>query len=172
MKMPPNIEPSAWLQRWAPLIPAAGEVLDVACGGGRHAVHLAGLGHPVDAVDIDLEPSAAVRDTSGIVWHRHDLEQGDWPFAPAAYAGVVVTCYLHRPLFPHLIEALRPGGVLIYETFALGQERYGRPRNPAHLLLPGELLELARGGLRVTAYEDVTDAAPLRRMQRLCAIKP
>lgn len=166
------LAPSAWVRRWASLIPAAGAVLDLATGSGRHAVYLAGLGYRVAAVDIDLAASAAVRDTAGVDWRRHDLEQGDWPFAPGGHAGVVVTCYLHRPLFPHLLDTLAPGGVLIYETFALGQERYGRPRNPAHLLLPGELLEFARGRLRVVAYEDVTEAEPPRRMQRLCAIKP
>lgn len=172
MSLPLAPSPSAWLRRWAPLIPPAGDVLDVACGSGRHAVYLAGLGYRVDAVDIDLAASAAVRDTAGVAWLRHDLERGEWPFASGAYAGVVVTGYLHRPLFPQLLEALSPGGVLIYETFALGQERYGRPRNPAYLLLPGELLEFARGRLRVVAYEDVTEATPPRRMQRLCAIKP
>lgn len=113
-----------------------------------------------------------MRASAGVTWRQHDLEQDDWPFAPASYAGVVVSNYLHRPLFPHLLEVLLPGGVLIYETFALGQERYGRPRNPAHLLLPGELLEFARGRLRVVAYEDVTEAEPVQRVQRLCAIKP
>ena len=172
MKSVANLAPSAWVRRWAPLIPKAGPVLDLACGTGRHARFLAGQGHTVEAVDIDPDAGAALRDAAGVVWRRHDLERGDWPFTPAGYAAVVVTHYLHRPLFPHLLEALVPGGVLIYETFALGQERYGRPRNPAHLLLPGELLELTRGRLRVVAYEDVTEAAPARRMQRLCAIKP
>lgn len=172
MKPVPTLAPSAWVRRWASLIPAAGNVLDLACGAGRHATFLAGRGYRVDAVDLDLEPSAPVRDSAGVAWRQLDLEQGDWPFAPASYAGVVVSNYLHRPLFPHLLEVLTPGGVLIYETFALGQERYGRPRNPAHLLLPGELLEFARGRLRVVAYEDVTETEPARRVQRLCAIKP
>jgi len=166
------VNASPWVERWAPSIPSGGRVLDLACGNGRHAVHLAGRGYRVDAVDRDLEASQAVRATPGIHWQQCDLERGDWPFAPAAYQGVVVVNYLHRPLFPHLIETLAPGGVLIYETFALGQERYGRPKNPAYLLLPGELLELARGRLRVFAYEDVTEAAPARRVQRLCAGKP
>ncbi|NWG86613.1 MAG: class I SAM-dependent methyltransferase [Hydrogenophilaceae bacterium] len=164
--------PSSWLRRWAAMIPAGGRVLDLACGAGRHAVLLAGQGYRVDAVDIDLKLSEAVHGTDGIRWLEHDLERGEWPFEPGSYQGLVVTNYLHRPLFPHLIEALVPGGVLIYETFALGQERYGRPRNPAYLLLPGELLELARGRLQVLAYEDVTEAEPPRRLQRLCASKP
>jgi SAM-dependent methyltransferase len=162
----------AWVERWAGLIPERGRVLDVACGGGRHAVHLAGRGHPVDAVDIDLAAAAPVRATPGVFWREYDLEGRPWPFEAGVYAGVIVTNYLHRPLFPHLIEALAPGGVLIYATFSMGQEAIGRPRNPQHLLMPGELLEAVRGRMRAAAYEDVleTGASPAR-VQRLCAIK-
>ncbi len=161
-----------WVTRWAGLIPAGGHVLDIACGTGRHAVFLAARGHPVDAVDRDLSWSEAARSHPGIVWHRHDLERAPWPFASDAYQGVVVTNYLHRPLFPHLIAALADGGVLIYATFSAGQGAYGRPRNPLHLLLPGELLEAVRGRMRVVAYEDILEAGerPVR-VQRLCAIK-
>lgn len=164
--------PMAWVERWAGLIPSRGRVLDVACGGGRHAVFLAGLGHPVDAVDRDLSLSESVRATPGVVWHGHDLEGQAWPFRPGAYQGVVVANYLYRPLLPNLIEALSEGGVLIYATFSMGQEVYGRPRNPLHLLMPGELLEAVRGRMRVVAYEDVLELgdAPAR-VQRLCAIK-
>jgi len=86
---------------------------------------------------------------------------------------VVVTNYLHRPLFPHLLAALAPGGILIYETFAAGNERYGRPSNPDFLLAPGELLEVARGRLQIVAYEalDVSVPAPAS-VQRLCALAP
>ena len=162
--------PSAWISRWAALIPAGGRVLDVACGAGRHALMLAELGHAVDAVDRELVlPQQAM---PGVNWLEHDLEQAPWPFEDAAYAAVVVTNYLHRPLFPHLVAALAKGGVLLYETYALGQERIGRPRNPAHLLMPGELLEMVRGQLRVVAYEDVQEAVPPRRVQRLCAVRP
>jgi SAM-dependent methyltransferase len=161
-----------WVERWAGLIPAGGRVLDLACGSGRHAVHLAGLGHAVDAVDLDLGQSEPVRATAGVTWRRHDLEGQPWPFDEGAYQGVVVANYLHRPLFPHIFAALAQGGVLIYATYALGQAAYGRPRNPLHLLMPGELLEVVRGRMRVVAYEDVleTGAAPAR-VQRLCAIK-
>ncbi|TNF55627.1 MAG: class I SAM-dependent methyltransferase [Gammaproteobacteria bacterium] len=133
---------------------------------------LAGLGHPVDAVDREPVQPEAAPGQADIRWLEHDLEHAPWPFADGAYGGVVVTNYLHRPLFPHLVAALAKGGVLIYETYALGQERIGRPRNPAHLLMPGELLEMVRGQLRVVAYEDVQEAAPPRRVQRLCAVRP
>jgi SAM-dependent methyltransferase len=162
----------AWVERWASLIPAGGRVLDLATGGGRHAVLLAGRGHAVEAVDIDLAASGPVRATAGVTWRQYDLEGQSWPFPAGAYQGVVVTNYLHRPLFPHLIEALAPGGVLIYATFSMGQEVYGRPRNPRHLLMPGELLEAVRGHMRVVAYEDVVEpGATPARVQRLCAIK-
>ncbi|MFZ5482787.1 MAG: class I SAM-dependent methyltransferase [Pseudomonadota bacterium] len=160
-----------WVMRWADLIPARGRVLDVACGTGRHATFLAGRGHPVDAVDRDLSRLGDARNVPGVRWWAADLEAAPWPFDPAAYQAVVVTNYLHRPLFPYLLAALAPGGVLIYATFALGQARWGRPRDPRHLLVPGELLELARGRLQVVAYEDILEAGmPPSRVQRLCAL--
>ena len=163
---------SAWVARWAGLIPPGGTVLDLACGAGRHAVHLAGLGHAVTAVDIDLSLSEPVRDTPGIRWLQADLEAGPWPFPGQDFAGIIVTNYLHRPLLDPLLTALAAGGALIYETFSLGQTRYGRPRNPAHLLLPGELLELVHGRLRVHAFEDVDEPDVRRCMQRLAAVRP
>lgn len=167
----PILPPSPWVRRFAPLVPH-GEVLDLACGSGRHARLFAQLGHPVLAVDRDpaaLEAAAG----PGIVTLAHDLEaQGArWPFEAGRFAGIVVTNYLHRPLMADLAASLAPGGVLIYETFALGNEAYGKPSNPAFLLRPGELLELAAGaGLRVLAYEDgvVREPKPAR-VQRLCA---
>lgn len=165
--------PSAWLQRWLHLISAGGRVLDLACGSGRHAVFLAAHGYRVTAVDRDLGLSAAVRDTPGVAWVAHDLETGDWPFAAGIWQGVVVVNYLHRPLFPHLIAGISKGGALIYATFAHRQHRFGRPRDPRHLLMPGELLEAVRGQLHVVAYEDVEEAGPAPcRRQRLAALKP
>jgi len=166
-----DMNASAWVRRWAGLIPPGGRVLDLACGGGRHAVYLAGLEHDVVAVDRDLSLAAVLRNTPGITWRQADLEEGAWPFPGETFQGVVVTNYLHRPLFDRLFAALEPGGVLIYETFSLGQVKYGRPRNPAHLLLPGELLEMARGKLRVLGFEDVDEPEQRRCVQRLCAVK-
>ncbi len=163
--------PSQWLRRWASLIAPGGRVLDVACGGGRHARYLAQLGHPVDAVDRDAEALATLADIDGVAIRAADLENGRWPYANVQFAGIVVANYLHRPLFSRLIDALAPGGVLIYETFAAGNERYGRPRNPDFLLQPGELLEIVRDRLRVIAYEDVFTSLPRPALvQRVCAV--
>jgi SAM-dependent methyltransferase len=166
--------PSAWVARWAREIPP-GETLDLACGGGRHARLLAALGHPVLAVDRDAA-SLAQAAGPGIATLQHDLEaEGSvWPFAPGRFTGIVVTNYLHRPLFAHLAGALAPNGILVYETFALGNERFGKPSNPAFLLAPGELLDVAsRHGLRVLAYEDgVIETPRPARVQRLCAAGP
>ncbi|MGJ7913977.1 class I SAM-dependent methyltransferase [Massilia sp. LXY-6] len=163
---------SSWVARWAPLIPQ-GQALDLACGSGRHARLLAGFKHAVTALDRDPQALLAAAG-KGIATLQHDLEApgAAWPFAPGSLAGIVVTNYLHRPLFGHIAEALAPDGVLIYETFARGNEVFGKPSNPDFLLNPGELLELAsRGGLRVLAYEDgVIDAPKRARVQRLCAV--
>jgi SAM-dependent methyltransferase len=167
-----NETPSAWVARWAELIPPGGRVLDLASGRGRHARALAARGHPVDAVDRDGEALAALAGVAGVTAHPADLEGGPWPFGRGAYAGIVVANYLHRPLFPHLLDALASPGVLIYETFAAGNERYGRPSNPAFLLRPGELLEAVRGRLRVVAYEDVyVDRPKPALVQRICAVR-
>lgn len=155
--------PSEWVVRWAPLFHPGGRVLDVASGRGRHARWLAAQGHPVDAVDRDAEALASLAQVPGVTTLCADIENRSWPCPKDAYHGVVVANYLHRPLFPHLVEALAPGGVLIYETFAAGNERYGRPSNPAFLLAPGELLEAVRGRLRVVAYEDVKVMLPWSR---------
>ena len=164
-----NVSP--WVSRWADMIPPGARILDLACGAGRHAVFLAERGYPVTAVDIDLSLSAPSRHVPGVQWRQADLEGGAWPFQGERYQAVVVTNYLHRPLFESILAAIAPDGVLIYETFAMGQAKYGRPRNPAHLLMPGELLELVRGHLRILAYEDVEEPALRRCMQRLCAIR-
>jgi SAM-dependent methyltransferase len=163
---------SPWVARWARLIPQ-GQALDLACGKGRHARLLASLGHAVIALDRDAQ-ALAVAAGEGIATVQHELEApgATWPFAPGSLVGIVVTNYLHRPLFGQIAAALAPDGVLIYETFARGNEIFGKPSNPDFLLHPGELLELAaRGGLRVVAYEDGVIAEPKpARVQRLCAV--
>jgi SAM-dependent methyltransferase len=160
--------PSAWVARWIPLVRPGGEVLDVACGGGRHARWLARLGFEVDAVDRD---ASLFRDRAeGVSLVEADLESGLWPYEGRRFDAIVVTNYLHRPLLPILVASLDPGGVLLYETFAQGNERFGKPSNPAFLLAPGELLEAVRGRLRVVAYEDlVVDTPRPAAIQRLCA---
>jgi SAM-dependent methyltransferase len=164
--------PSDWVCRFAPHIRAGGSVLDVACGGGRHSRYLVARGLQVLAVDIEAALLRALDGIAGIRTETADLEGGPWPYADRRFDAVVVTRYLHRPLLLPMVEALAPDGVLIYETFAAGNERYGRPRNPEFLLQPGELLELARGRLRVLAYEDLYVESPKPAMiQRICAIR-
>jgi SAM-dependent methyltransferase len=165
--------PSAWVTRFAPLVPA-GEVLDLACGSGRHARLLARLGHRVVAVDRDAVALASTAGP-GIATSLVDLEADGaaWPFGEGRFAGIVVTNYLHRPLFPYILRSLAPGGVLVYETFAAGNEQFGKPSNPDFLLRPGELLDLAvKNALHVIAFEDGYVEMPKPAMvQRICAVK-
>jgi len=145
--------PSAWVKRFAPLIQEGGAVLDLACGGGRHARLLAGMGYSVDAVDRDEALLANLQGIAGISTLCADLEGGPWPYGGRVFSGIVVTNYLWRPLLPLLFASLDKGGVLIYETFMLGHERFGKPSNPAFLLRPNELLDVVRSRLTVTAFE-------------------
>jgi SAM-dependent methyltransferase len=162
------------VRRYAPLIPG-GDVLDLACGNGRHTRHLASLGHSVVAVDRDPD-ALALAAGPDITTSAIDLEEAGaaWPFGPARFAGIVVTNYLHRPLTAAMIASLAPNGVLIYETFADGNAQFGKPSNPDFLLKAGELLDWARDhGLRVVAFEDgVVDAPKTAMVQRICAVKP
>lgn len=161
--------PSPWIERFAPLIPPGGRVLDLACGHGRHARFLAGRGHPVEAVDRDAAALAALADVAGVTVRQADLEGGPWPYYGEVFAGIVVSRYLHRPLLPNLLNALGAGGILIYETFMVGNERLGKPGNPAFLLRSGELLELVRRRFTVIAFEQGEVASPRpAMMQRIC----
>ena len=165
-------EPSAWVRRFSPLIPEGGAVLDLDCGRGRHTRLLAAMGHPVHAVDRNADALDELRDLANVTTTCADLEGRPWPFAAASFEGVVVTNYLWRPLWPLLLAALRPDGVLIYETFMLGNERFGKPNNPAFLLRPGELLEVVHNRLTVVAFEqgEVQEPRPAV-VQRLCALR-
>lgn len=157
--------PSPWVVRWAPLI-VRGPVLDVASGAGRHAVFFAERGLEVVAVDREARQIPHVR------FVKANLEDGSpWPFANQRFAGIVVTNYLYRPLFGTLLESLDEGGVLIYETFMVGNERYGKPSNPDFLLRAGELLQ-AFGALAVVAFEQGTLERPRKAViQRICVIR-
>jgi SAM-dependent methyltransferase len=151
--------------RWASLV-ARGPVLDVACGAGRHARFFAEKKLAVVAVDREGQS------IPGVKFLKADLENGNpWPFAGQRFGAIVVTNYLHRPLFPRLRDCLDDEGVLIYETFMAGNERYGKPSNPGFLLRPGELLE-AFAGLGVVAFEQGTVAgARPAVVQRICVIR-
>jgi SAM-dependent methyltransferase len=157
--------PSAWVARWAPLI-TRGPVLDVASGAGRHARFFKDKGLDVVAVDRDAQAIA------GVAFVRADLEDGSpWPFPGGRFGAVVVTNYLHRALFPVLASSLDDEGVLIYETFMIGNERYGKPSNPDFLLRPGELLS-AFPSLTPIAFEQGTVERPKPAVvQRLCAVR-
>ena len=160
-------EPSAWVRRFAGLIRRGGTVLDVACGSGRHVRWLAAQGLAVTGVDRKEEAVAPLRGLAEIV--IADIEGGPWPLPGRRFDAVVVTNYLWRPLWPTLRDSLAPGGVLLYETFAHGQQLIGKPQRPEFLLQPGELLQLC-AGLRVVAFEDGFDAAPARYVQRIAAV--
>lgn len=161
--------PSAWVQHWSHLAPARQPVLDVACGAGRHMRLFREQGHPVVGVDRSAEAIAAVADLGETL--VADLEVLPWPWPGRSFAGVVVTNYLWRPLFPDLLRSVAPGGVLIYETFAAGNETVGKPSRPEFLLEPGELLRLCQG-LRVVAFEDGFLEQPARFVQRIAAVRP
>ena len=178
---------SPWVARWAHLIPPDASVLDVACGGGRHTRYFAARGCRVMAVDRDPAAIAALQDVADA--RVIDLEIEDtvaaWADARRANTGagleasihsvdaIIVTNYLHRPLLPLLANALNPGGVLLYETFAMGNEAYGKPSRPAFLLQPDELLGIGDGLLTTVAFEQgliehVSGAKSV--VQRLCAV--
>ena len=165
--------PSAWVQRWAPLIRPQGTVLDIACGSGRHMQYLAAQGHTV--LGLDRSPEALADAAAWGEVKLADLENAPWPLLhngqPRQFDAVVVTNYLWRALFPVMLASLAPDGVLIYETFAAGNETVGKPSRPDFLLQPGELLS-AFAGLRVVAFEDGFLAPTPRFVQRLVAVKP
>ena len=160
--------PSPWIVRWSGLVPAGATVLDVACGFGRHLRWFRERGHPVCGVDRAPEAVAAVAPLGDIL--QADIENGPWPYAGRAFGAVVVTNYLWRDRLPDIVAAVAPGGVLLYETFAQGNETVGKPSRPDFLLRPGELLATCHG-LRVVAYEDGFLDGPPRYVQRIAAVR-
>ena len=168
----PESEISPWVRRFAPLIAPAGRVLDVAAGHGRHTRWLLAQGFELVAADIDTSGLRDLAGTPGLEIVAADLETGDWPFAADHFDAILVTNYLHRPHFKWLPESLRPGGVLLFDTFAAGNEQFGRPRNPDFLLAPAELLGAFGDRLQVVAYECGRETHPRPAVrQRLCAAK-
>jgi SAM-dependent methyltransferase len=146
--------PSPWVVRFAGLVPIGAPVVDVACGGGRHGRLFLDRGHPVLFADRDVSGVSDLAGRPGVEILQADFEgDDDWPLADRQFGAVIVTNYLWRPILPKLVALVGPGGFLIYETFAEGNEAYGRPRNPDFLLRTGELMETVRGHLDVIAYE-------------------
>jgi SAM-dependent methyltransferase len=166
-------EASGWVQRWQHLLPAGARVLDVACGTGRHMAWLAHRGYACTGIDISAEALAEANRYGKTV--QADIESGPWPLVenglPKTFDVVLVANYLWRPLFPVLLQSLAPGGLLLYETFAQGNETVGKPSRPDFLLQTGELLRLCQG-LRIVAFEDGFLPSPERFVQRVAAIKP
>lgn len=164
--------PSDWVVRWSHLVPAGARVLDVACGSGRHLRWFASRAAQVTGVDRDAAALAGLADLPGAERVEADIENGPWPLPGRRFDVVVVTNYLWRPLLPVLAASVADEGLLLYETFAQGQETVGRPARADFLLRPGELLDAARhAGLRVLGYEDGFLADPERFVQRIAALR-
>lgn len=166
--------PSPWITRFADRVPAGGPVLDLACGGGRHGRFFLDRGHAVTFLDRDMSGVADLADDPKAEIIAADLETGGaWPLDGRRFDAVVVANYLWRPILPNIIETVAPGGVLLYETFAVGNEAFGRPRNPDFLLRAGELLDAVRGRLTVLAYGQCREDAPTPRIiQHIAARRP
>jgi SAM-dependent methyltransferase len=166
-----SLVPSRWVERFSPLVAAGSRVLDVACGRGRHTRFFAARGCRVVAVDRDDAALATLAGVAGVLPVAADLENEPWPFDADRFDAVVVTNYLHRALFDPLLQAVRGDGVLFYETFAVGNDAYGKPSNPDFLLAQGELLTVVGDKLTIIAFEQGTvDANPPAVLQRLAAV--
>lgn len=169
---PQGSNPSPWIVRFAPLVAAGGDVLDLACGGGRHGRYFLGRGHRVVFVDRDLSGIADLRGDARAELLEADLEAAAWPLPGRQFAAVIVANYLWRPLFPDLLGALQPQGLLLYETFLRGNERFGKPASPDFLLAENELFERCKDACEILAFEQGEDAVPKPGMrQRICARK-
>ena len=172
----PTGVPDAWVLKFSPLIPA-GQILDLACGRGRHGRHFLKQHYPVTFLDRDISGVVDLNSHPKATLIQHDLEDETqekyilWPFGVGFFSGIVVTNYLHRPLFPYLLQSLKPGGVLLYKTFSQGNEQFGRPCNPAFLLEKNELLDVFSSTLKVVDFRQGKEPNPDRMTQAICAIK-
>ncbi len=164
--------PSPWVQRWSATVPPRTAVLDLACGSGRHGRLFLERDHPVVFVDKDITGVADLEGQAELI--EADLETGaPWPLGTRTFGAVVVTCYLHRPILADIVAAVAPGGLLIYETFARGNEVHGHPARSEYLLEEGELLEAVRGRLTVLAFEHGYSDEPKPGVrQRIAAQRP
>jgi SAM-dependent methyltransferase len=160
--------PDTWVSRFAPLVYSGGHVLDVACGNGRHTKLFLDTEHPVTAIDRSIGAMEGLKRHKGLDLIEADIETRPWPLSGRTFDAIVVVNYLHRPLLPILGQSLNPGGVLIYRTFAIGNEKYGKPSNPDFLLRPNELLD-AFAGLEVVVYESGDTGTAV--VQRICAFR-
>lgn len=163
---------SPWILKYGSLIPKERPILDVACGSGRHSFYMQDLGYEVVAVDKDITAINANQFQSNISIFEADLERYLWPFSEQIFSGVIVVNYLWRPLFQNIIDSVVPGGVLLYDTFAQGNEKFGRPRNPDFLLAPEELKNLCRKKFDIIDYfHGVTKSPEPAMRQSIAAIK-
>ena len=161
--------PSAWITRFAHLVRPQGTVLDLACGMGRHTRYFFASNHALTSVDKSQEATQSIADIAETI--TADIENGPWPLTGRSFDGVVITNYLWRPLWPQILDSVKPGGVLLYETFGQGNEAFGKPSRPDFLLAPGELLQVC-AGWSIVAYEHGVLRQPDRVVQRIAAIKP
>ncbi len=170
---PHSGRPAPWIVRHLQRAQPGQTALDLATGSGRHARHAQALGYAVTALDRDLSRFEDLTGTPNISPLQSDLEDGSpWPLPGRTFSVVIVTNYLYRPILPNIVDAVAPDGLLLYETFALGNERYGKPSNPNFLLRPGELLDAVRGRLTPVAFECVTLDTPTAIVQRIAAVRP
>ncbi len=163
---------SPWIAKYWPLIPKDKPVLDLAAGNGRHSLFLMNKGYKVIAADIKTQALETLPEQQGLTIVETDLENAPWPFKAAQFSGIVGVNYLWRDGFSAMLQSLAPGGVLLYDTFAVGNERYGKPSNPEYLLKPGELKDLCAGlDILDYAHGDVTEPQPAVR-QSIAVRKP
>jgi len=159
--------PASWFVRHAALVQAGSTLLDVAAGRGRHARFFSARGVAVTAVDRDRDALAALRGVAGVTIEVRDLEANAWPYPPESFDGVLVSNYLWRPALPSLLATVRPSGLLLYETFMIGQARYGRPSRTEFLLAVNELVERCLPAFEIIAFEQGDDGSAVK--QRLIA---